>query len=63
MTAAEFLADAHRHGHRGERMLRRWAMYRNQMRLRHEPKVTLPTLEAAIALEKSIADEIVGIPV
>ena len=61
MTAAEFLRDAHRNSHYGETMLRRWARHRNDSRRRTEPPITVAVLEAAIALEKSDPDEILGV--
>lgn len=51
MTAAEFVADAHANGHRGEAMLRRWARVKNSGRRGVEPAVTRHTLNLAVELE------------
>lgn len=46
-----FLDDAHRNGHRGERMLRRFAMLRNSSRRLPGERITTIVLEAAVDAE------------
>ena len=53
LAAAAFLADAHRHGHRGPEGLRRWAMRKNADRKTPTAYITAEVVEAAIAIERA----------
>lgn len=50
-----FLDDAHRNGHHGPAMLKRWAMLRNQERRAPHVRITVDVLEAAIEIEEQEA--------
>lgn len=53
MKAKQFLDDAHRHGHRGPIMLKRWAIKLNTDRRRTPADfVSVYTLDEAIAMEE-----------
>lgn len=56
--ARAFLDDAHRNGHRGPQMLRRWALSRNGDRRTPGRYVTVAVLEEAIRLEEQKAEEV-----
>jgi hypothetical protein len=57
LSAAAFLADAHRHGYHGPEGLRRWAMRKNANRRSPTAYITTELIEAAIALERAQTEE------
>jgi hypothetical protein len=57
LTAAAFLADAHRHGYHGPEGLRRWAMRKNASRRSPTSYITTELVETAIALERAQTEE------
>lgn len=54
-SARDFLEDAHRNGHRGPAMLRRWAIQRNHDRRHPAQFVSALVLEDAIRIEAEAA--------
>lgn len=57
LSAAAFLAEAHRHGYHGPEGLRRWAMCRNANRRSLTAYITTELIETAIALERAQTEE------
>ena len=57
LSAAAFLAEAHRNGFHGPEGLRRWAMRKNASRRSPVAYITTEILETAIALERAQTEE------
>lgn len=57
LTAAHFLAEAHRNGYHGPDGLRRWAMRKNANRRSPTAYITTEIIETAIALERAQTEE------
>lgn len=57
LTAARFLAEAHRNGYHGPEGLRRWAMRKNANRRSPTAYITTELIETAIALERAQTEE------
>ena len=57
LSAAAFLAEAHRNGFHGPEGLRRWAMRKNASRRSPTSYITTEIIETAIALEQAQTEE------
>src|SRR5690606_621189 len=57
LSAAAFLAEAHRNGFHGPEGLRRWAMRKNASRRSPVAYITTEIIETAIALERAQTEE------